>query len=334
MQAISGFQRTEKHMDYQAPSECSDPFGTRDDWEAPPHVNNVTVSKFCPTNYMALPAPILPTSEGQAVLEPADAKTPIDPPQRGLLQTPPTGFHVPLQGEIEVKAEKSPPGTGPSIYHQHYNNQPGASFKPLSKTPIASQDACTLPPLDTHSIAPDSFDPSQSFFYDIAPGSFTSTHAPSSESAFSSNSPSLKRRSESTRSTTTSEASTPVAGAQSPPRRRRKSANVEPGSARAIYLEKNRKAASKCRNKQKRQQEELIITARNAERVNKELKIEVEDLRSDVRELVEMVGEHSYCSDRRLSAYIQREADRLAACSTGKPHPRDGPTGHESPDEP
>ncbi|PVH91103.1 hypothetical protein DM02DRAFT_678242 [Periconia macrospinosa] len=42
--------------------------------------------------------------------------------------------------------------------------------------------------------------------------------------------------------------------------RKRKSENIEPGSARAIYLEKNHKAASKCRSKQRRQQEELVET--------------------------------------------------------------------------
>lgn len=51
--------------------------------------------------------------------------------------------------------------------------------------------------------------------------------------------------------------------------RRRGSDSAEPGSARAVYLEKNRKAASKCRSKQKRQQEELIETARDVERRNK-----------------------------------------------------------------
>lgn len=94
--------------------------------------------------------------------------------------------------------------------------------------------------------------------------------------------------------------------------RRRGSEFAEPGSARAVYLEKNRKAASKCRSKQKRQQEDLVETARDVERRNKILKAEVELLKSDMRELMGVVGQHSNCPDARLRLYVQREADRLA----------------------
>jgi hypothetical protein len=93
--------------------------------------------------------------------------------------------------------------------------------------------------------------------------------------------------------------------------RRRGSEYAEPGSARAVYLEKNRKAASKCRSKQKRQQEELVETARHVERQNKMLKAEVDMLKSDMRGLMELVGQHSDCPDTRLKRYVQREADRL-----------------------
>lgn len=95
-------------------------------------------------------------------------------------------------------------------------------------------------------------------------------------------------------------------------RRRRPSESVEPGSARAIYLEKNRKAATKCRTKQKHQQEQLVETARVAERKNKALKVEVELLKGDMRDLMELVGQHTECPDNRLQRYVQREADRLA----------------------
>lgn len=98
--------------------------------------------------------------------------------------------------------------------------------------------------------------------------------------------------------------------------RRRGSKFAEPGSARAIYLENNRKAASKCRGKQKQQQEELVEKAREVERLNKILKAEVEILKSGVRDLMELVGQHSNCPDARLRLYLQLEADRLA---TGGP---------------
>lgn len=88
---------------------------------------------------------------------------------------------------------------------------------------------------------------------------------------------------------------------------------VEPGSARAIYLEKNRKAASKCRTKQKRQHDNLVETAQEAERKNKVLKVEVELLKSDLRDLMELVERHNECPDGRLRKNVQRKADRLSA---------------------
>jgi hypothetical protein len=99
--------------------------------------------------------------------------------------------------------------------------------------------------------------------------------------------------------------------------RRRGSKYVEPGSTRAIYLEKNRKAANKCRSKQKQQQDELVETARDVERRNKILKAETEILKSGMRDLMEVVSKHTECPDARLKLYLQREADRLV-CQSGQ----------------
>lgn len=95
--------------------------------------------------------------------------------------------------------------------------------------------------------------------------------------------------------------------------RARRSSYAEPGSARAVYLEKNRHAARKCRTKQKKQQEVLVEAARDMERKNRELKAEVEFLRGDMRELMGIIFQHGSCPDQRLSRYVQREADRLGA---------------------
>ena len=103
---------------------------------------------------------------------------------------------------------------------------------------------------------------------------------------------------------------------QSSAGRRRRSEYAEPGSARAIYLEKNRKAASKCRSKQKMEQEALVERSREFERRNRVLKAEVEFLRAELRGIKELVGQHANCPDRRMSQYLQREADRLAAAET------------------
>jgi len=94
--------------------------------------------------------------------------------------------------------------------------------------------------------------------------------------------------------------------------RRRKSEYAEPGSARAIYLEKNRKAASKCRNKQKQEQEQLVQRARDEERKNRILKKEVELLQAELRDIKGLLGHHANCPDRRIAAYLQMQADRLA----------------------
>jgi hypothetical protein len=45
------------------------------------------------------------------------------------------------------------------------------------------------------------------------------------------------------------------------------------------------------------------------------LKAEVEMLRGDMRELMQIVDLHSNCTDSRLKCYVQREADRLATGS-------------------
>jgi hypothetical protein len=94
--------------------------------------------------------------------------------------------------------------------------------------------------------------------------------------------------------------------------RKRSSEPVEPGSARSIYLDKNRKAASKCRRKQKEHEEDLVELARNVERKNKVLKVEAAILRDSKQELLHMVAQHVNCPNSRMGAYLQREADRVA----------------------
>jgi hypothetical protein len=107
--------------------------------------------------------------------------------------------------------------------------------------------------------------------------------------------------------------------------RKCKTDSSTPSSARALYLEKNRKAASKCRNKQKREQEDLVEEARKSEFKNRLLKAEVEMLRSDLNGLMDIVGLHAHCLDSRLTLYVQREADRLATGNmTSPPFPLPG----------
>jgi cyclic AMP-dependent transcription factor ATF-2 len=61
------------------------------------------------------------------------------------------------------------------------------------------------------------------------------------------------------------------------------------------------------------EQEKLVEDAREAERKNRWLKEEVEILQAELRNIKETVGRHANCPDRRMTQYLQREADRLAA---------------------
>ncbi|KAF2996894.1 hypothetical protein E8E13_005433 [Curvularia kusanoi] len=183
-----------------------------------------------------------------------------------------------------------------------------AYFTP-SNVHTSSYDPETISPLNT-GFPIDQISPNSKLSYNDNLSAFDSS--PLATFAHDSDSALLKRRRDSQQAFLESHSS---ADTQAKTGRRRGSEYAEPGSARAIYLEKNRKAASKCRSKQKRQQDDLVEAARNAERKNKILKAEVEMLRSGVRDLMGLVGEHTGCPDTRLQLYVQREADRLAAGS-------------------
>ncbi|KAF2014286.1 hypothetical protein BU24DRAFT_423280 [Aaosphaeria arxii CBS 175.79] len=89
-------------------------------------------------------------------------------------------------------------------------------------------------------------------------------------------------------------------------------------SARAKHLERNRHAARKCRSKQKKEQAELVEVAREMGMKNKLLKSEAELLKNDLHSLMNEVIQHSSCPDSRLSAYVQREADKIAKLGSSK----------------
>ncbi|USP75457.1 hypothetical protein yc1106_02731 [Curvularia clavata] len=120
---------------------------------------------------------------------------------------------------------------------------------------------------------------------------------------------------------TTTNPPTPITAAvPTTTRRRRNTEYVEPGSARAIYLEKNRRAASKCRSKQKHEQEQLVERSRLFERKNRLLKAERDLLQAEVRALKDLLRQHTHCPDQRIAQYLQMEASRLA--STNEFHGR------------
>lgn len=57
--------------------------------------------------------------------------------------------------------------------------------------------------------------------------------------------------------------------------------------------------------------EDLAVTAQEMERKNRILKTEIERLKNDLLVLMSVVMQHVPCPDRRLAAYVQREADKL-----------------------
>ncbi|CAI6331044.1 unnamed protein product [Periconia digitata] len=200
--------------------------------------------------------------------------------------------------------------------HDIYASQTGFTALNTPSAELSTHNRTdTISPLQTR------FEPS----FNSSPGFSTDTglHSATSSTFGSISGPnaleqsSIKRRRHNTWTGEATPSSPPPTA--KPTGRRRQSENVEPGSARAIYLEKNRKAASKCRGKQRMQQQELVETARDMERKNKQLKAEVEFLKSDMRDLMMIVGRHSDCPDGRLKMYVQREADRLISRDAAPP---------------
>jgi hypothetical protein len=198
--------------------------------------------------------------------------------------------------------------TVPTRFDSHMQSSPPVTFIATGAVP-QTQDVATISPLQTR-YAPNDFfpQPHTSSPFDLPEVSHSPNHLPNhlpnQHVVLPCSLPTDSSRS-------SHDSSCPTTGQRSAGRKR-KLETAEAGTPRAIYLEKNRKAASKCRSKQKQQQEDLVEEARTHERRNKILKAEVEMLRNDLRCMMDIVGQHTKCSDSRLSTYVQREADRLA----------------------
>jgi hypothetical protein len=210
----------------------------------------------------------------------------------------------PSQAGFTMRGTSMPRKSVPTRFDSHMPSSPPMTFIATGAV-SQTQDAATISPLQTH------YAPNELF-----PQSHTSSPFDLPEASHSPQCPPnqhvVLRCSLSTDSSQSSQVSSRPGTGQRSAGRKRKLEMAEAGTPRAIYLEKNRKAASKCRSKQKQQQEDLVEEARTHERRNKMLKAEVEILRNDLRCMMDIVGQHTNCSDSRLSKYIQREADRLA----------------------
>ena len=253
------------------------------------------------TNRLELSIPNFPTSQGQYLfvsdIRHANSSTAAD--AKPIQPSPDTAASSDFQ-HFNDPSSLSSVGNGP-LYITH------PSFTALNAPDMKVLDSYTVSPLQTRFDSDPSTHASNNSCSPDGSVHSALTHSTFAQwpDAIEHLSPPQKRRRESTGND--GDSSPYTTG------RRRKTENVEPGSGRAVYLEKNRKAASKCRSKQKKQQEDLVEAARDQEHRNKVLKSEVEMLKSDLRDLVELVGAHNDCPDTRLRRYVQLEADWLAA---------------------
>jgi hypothetical protein len=91
-------------------------------------------------------------------------------------------------------------------------------------------------------------------------------------------------------------------------RRRRK--NTDPKQRHAEKLEKNRKAAERCRQKQRAFVSNLQERAREEELKRARLIAQVNQLRDSILSLKESMVSHSGCNDERIKQYLLSELSR------------------------
>ncbi|KAH7359857.1 hypothetical protein BKA66DRAFT_573962 [Pyrenochaeta sp. MPI-SDFR-AT-0127] len=303
MQSLGGFRYHEPELNQKTMPEMPGSHGTQDGWHPTSRGGRPPSSA---TNYFGFPVANISTSDGHFLLDPTFAqKKPFNQNDKPLHNVNPNA--QPAGSGFASRAEMDANTSALSL--STHNLYPSSLIFTPTNMHDPTQDTTALSPLvprfDSDQASPES---NGTFSYGEQPRSpqsskfmqFTAHHQQRP----------AKRRCDSLQ--VSLEAHSPTT--QHPKiGRRRRSEFAEPGSARAVYLEKNRKAASKCRSKQKMQQEELVETARDAERKNRALKAEVELLKGGMRELMDIVGQHTDCPDGRLRTYVQREADRLAS---------------------
>lgn len=102
----------------------------------------------------------------------------------------------------------------------------------------------------------------------------------------------------------------PKAGPQR--RRRRKKAPLPPAvqeQKRQAFLAKNRVAAVKCREKNRRKWERVGEECDSLKMLNKVMREDIGNLIEEMRRLRSLVGEHGDCGDERLSKWIEGYKD-------------------------
>jgi len=100
------------------------------------------------------------------------------------------------------------------------------------------------------------------------------------------------------------------------PRKRRKKSRRDPGTPdadgkRRKFLERNRIAASKCREKKKQYVLELEETNKDLERSHRALQTEVNSLTQEVGTLKHRLMSHAHCNDPNIDHWITTQAKRF-----------------------
>lgn len=305
MQSFPAPRYREPELDLKMASEISNLYNTQDGWAFSPPGNE---SRITSANYMRFIVPRTSKADGRleqklGYEQEVECSKETSPNER---IPPPAYTDIGIRLDYST-ASNTTTSTSPSAFGTTSIYTEPSMFTATNAL-APSQDTTTISPLQTHVDLEETSPRSEgSFSFDTLPRAPMSTNF----IEYTTNEQQIPGR-QSSGSSQISPDHYPPSQKHSGTGRRRRSEFAVVGSARAIYLEKNRKAASKCRSKQKRQQENLVEEARDVERINRALKAEVEMLKSGMRELMDIVGQHTHCSDSRLKQYVQREADRLA----------------------
>ncbi|RAR06581.1 cyclic amp-dependent transcription factor atf-2 isoform x1 [Stemphylium lycopersici] len=198
---------------------------------------------------------------------------------------PPTNVQSTFDSDTIINTSQSPP----AIINPAALSNP--MFTPMNSAARVHDPAATISPSQTH------------FDTNVSPSAISESEQSRRDSMYSREEDSKWRISR----------PQPIKG------RKRTTEHIEPGSARAIYLEKNRKAASKCRKKQKAEQEALAEKSRDCDATNRLLRAEKQMLQNEVQELKALLGQHVDCPDQRIARWLQMEADRLASSPRYRP---------------
>ncbi|KEY72649.1 hypothetical protein S7711_09762 [Stachybotrys chartarum IBT 7711] len=90
------------------------------------------------------------------------------------------------------------------------------------------------------------------------------------------------------------------------------------GTRRITFLERNRQAASKCRQKKKEQMHKLEETNYDLEMRHSDLQKEYDRLLADVIELKNLLISHACCNDANIDSWIEGEARKILQKSLGR----------------